>query len=135
MLTLPPKKNRYEDVHPASAVRENAGPHKHYEGVMNVRVNGVTMLHETSQGFFVFFFIIPERHRERQRHGQNEKQQVPCGDPDAGLDPGILGSRPELKADACSTTEPPQAPRNLRFNSMMIPIQNVKVEVDTWQKF
>ena len=37
--------------------------------------------------------------RERQRHSQREKQ-APCREPDAGLDPGTLGSHPELKADA-----------------------------------
>ena len=37
--------------------------------------------------------------RERQRHGQREKQS-PCRKPDAGLDPRTLGSCPEPKADA-----------------------------------
>ena len=37
--------------------------------------------------------------RERQRHRQREKQ-APCGEPDVGLDPGTLGSRPEPTADA-----------------------------------
>ena len=37
--------------------------------------------------------------RGGQRHRQREKQ-VPCREPDAGLDPGSLGSRPGLKADA-----------------------------------
>ena len=35
----------------------------------------------------------------RQTHRQREKQ-APCMEPDAGLDPGTLGSCPELKADA-----------------------------------
>ena len=35
---------------------------------------------------------------ERQRHRQREKQ-APHREPDAGLDPGTLGSRPEPKAD------------------------------------
>ena len=47
--------------------------------------------------------------RERQRHRQREKQD-PCREPDAGLDPGTLGSHPELKADA-ETAEPPRRPR------------------------
>ena len=38
-----------------------------------------------------------KRERERQRHRQREKQ-APCREPDAGLDPGSPGSRPELKA-------------------------------------
>ena len=41
----------------------------------------------------------------QQRHRQRENQ-VPCREPDAGLDPGTLGSRPELKADA----QPPSHP-------------------------
>ena len=50
--------------------------------------------------FFFFDFIYSwETHRERQRYRQREKQ-APCGEPDAGLDPGTLGSHPELKADA-----------------------------------
>ena len=38
-----------------------------------------------------------DRDRERQRHKQREKQ-VPCREPDMGLDPGSPGSHPELKA-------------------------------------
>ena len=34
----------------------------------------------------------------RQRHRQREKQ-APCREPDIGLNPRTLGSRPELKAD------------------------------------
>ena len=37
--------------------------------------------------------------RERQRHRQREKQ-TPCGEPNGGLDPRTLGSRPDLRADA-----------------------------------
>ena len=37
-----------------------------------------------------------ERERERQRHRQREKQ-VPCREPDAGLDPGSPGPHPGLK--------------------------------------
>ena len=33
-----------------------------------------------------------------QRHRQREKQ-APCREPDTGLDPRTLGSRPELKVD------------------------------------
>ena len=39
------------------------------------------------------------RDTERERHRQREKQ-VPCRDPDMGLDPRTSGSRPEPKADA-----------------------------------
>ena len=35
--------------------------------------------------------------RERQRHRQREKQ-APCKEPNMGLDPGTLGSRPGPKA-------------------------------------
>ena len=47
-----------------------------------------------------FYLFIHERHRERerQRHRQREKQ-VPCREPDVGLDPGAPGSLPEPKAD------------------------------------
>ena len=38
-----------------------------------------------------------ERERERQRHRQREKQ-APCREPNAGLNPGSPGSRPEPKA-------------------------------------
>ena len=44
-----------------------------------------------------FFIYSQETHRERQRHRQMEKQ-APQGEPDVGLDPGTLGSRPETKA-------------------------------------
>ena len=37
--------------------------------------------------------------RERQKHRQREKQ-APHREPNVGLDPGTLGSCPELKADA-----------------------------------
>ena len=40
-----------------------------------------------------------ERYRERQRHGQREKQAL-CWEPHARLDPRTPGSRPEPKTDA-----------------------------------
>ena len=43
--------------------------------------------------------------KEKQRHRQREKQ-VPCSEPEVGLDPGTTGSCPELKADA----QPPGYP-------------------------
>ena len=46
-----------------------------------------------------------EREREGQRHKRREKQ-APCRKPDAGLDPGTLGSYPETKADAQSLSHP-----------------------------
>ena len=39
------------------------------------------------------------RDKERQRHRQTDKQ-APCKEPDMGLNPRTLGSRPELKPDA-----------------------------------
>ena len=36
-------------------------------------------------------------------------------EPDVGLDPGTPGSRPELKADRCSTAEPPGHPIRFLF--------------------
>ena len=36
--------------------------------------------------------------RERQRHGQREKQ-ASCREPDVRLDPGAPGSSPEPKTD------------------------------------
>ena len=44
------------------------------------------------------------RERQRQRHGQREKQ-APCGEPDVGLDPGSPGSCPGLQAalNRCAT--------------------------------
>ena len=53
--------------------------------------------------------ILFRRHTERQRHRQREKQ-VACGEPDAGLDPRTPESCPGLKADRCSTAEPPRHP-------------------------
>ena len=48
--------------------------------------------------------------RQRQRRRQREKQ-APCREPDVGLDPGTLGSRPEPKADTQLLSHP-QAPVN-----------------------
>ena len=62
----------------------------------------------SSKDFFVLLLkilFIHERHREGQRHWQREKQ-VPSGEPVAGLDPKIPGSKPELKTDAQSLNHP-----------------------------
>ena len=40
-----------------------------------------------------------------QRHRQREKQGL-CGEPDVGLDPRTLGSRPELREDAQPLSHP-----------------------------
>ena len=39
------------------------------------------------------------RDTERSRRHRQREKQVPGGEP-VGLDPGVLGSRPELKVDA-----------------------------------
>ena len=49
--------------------------------------------------FLRFYVFIHERHRERQRHSQREKQ-VPCREPDVGLNLRTPGSLPQPKADA-----------------------------------
>ena len=46
-----------------------------------------------------------ERERERQRHKQR-KNQAPCREPDAGLDPRPPGSRPGPKADTQPLSHP-----------------------------
>ena len=45
------------------------------------------------------YLFIHDRHIERWRHRQREKQ-APCREPDVGLDPATPGSRPGLKASA-----------------------------------
>ena len=60
--------------------------------------------------FFSFLFLrfclfMRDRERERQRQSQREKQ-APCREPDMGLDPGTLGSRPGLKAGAKPLSQP-----------------------------
>ena len=40
------------------------------------------------------------RDTQREAETQVEGKQAPCGEPDAGLNPRTLGSRPEPKADA-----------------------------------
>ena len=49
---------------------------------------------------------------ERQRHRQRGKQ-APCGEPDVGLDPWTLGSRPEQKADVQPLSYPGALDLNL----------------------
>ena len=49
--------------------------------------------------------FIHERHRERSRDTGRRRGRL-CRDPDAGLEPGTLGSRPEPKADAQSLSHP-----------------------------
>ena len=60
-------------------------------------------------GFFLKIFNIylfmRDTKRKRQRHRQREKQ-APSVEPDAGLDPRTLGSRPKPKADAQPLSHP-----------------------------
>ena len=54
--------------------------------------------------FFKYFLYLFKREpdSERGEHKQGEwerKKQAPSGGPDWGLDPRMLGSRPEPKAD------------------------------------
>ena len=46
-----------------------------------------------------------QRERKRQKHRQRQKQ-VPCREPDVGLDPGTPGSHPGRKADAQALSHP-----------------------------
>ena len=56
-----------------------------------------------------------EKKRERQRHRQKEKQ-ASCREPDVGLDPRTLASRPEPKVDAQLLSHPgvPRERENLK---------------------
>ena len=65
--------------------------------------------------FFFKILFIHERHRERLRGGQREKQ-APCREPDAGLNPGTPGSSPVPKAG----TKPLSHPEILKTNILSI---------------
>ena len=76
-------------------------------------MRGLSAFHQpirasTAKDFFFllrFYLLIHERHRESQKHREREKQ-TPCRKPDVELDPGTLGSYPELKADAQPLSHP-----------------------------
>ena len=53
----------------------------------------------------IFYLFIHERHSEKQRHRQREKQ-APCREHNVGLDPRTLGSLPEPKADGQPLSHP-----------------------------
>ena len=55
--------------------------------------------HPGAPDFFLKTLLMRDKHTERQRHGQREKQAL-WREPDVGLDPTTPGSRPEPKADA-----------------------------------
>ena len=51
--------------------------------------------------FFLKILFIYERQTERERQRQRHREkQVPCGEPNAGLDPQIPGSCPEPNIEA-----------------------------------
>ena len=55
--------------------------------------------------FLTVYLFMRDTERGRQRHRQREKQ-APCREPDVGLDPLTLGSRPEPKADSQPLSHP-----------------------------
>ena len=66
----------------------------------------------------------------RQRHRQREKQ-APCGDPDAGLDPGTPGSRPGPKAEAHPLGHP--GSRALLFSINLMWLSRCRHRAGWWQ--
>ena len=56
--------------------------------------------------FLRFYLFIHERHKDRQRHRQWEKQ-APCREPDGGLDPRTPGQDLSQRGRH-STTDPPK---------------------------
>ena len=71
----------------------------HHEDPLTPARNLSSVSRATRVIFFRFYLFIHERHTERQRPRQRE-EQVPCREPNMGLDPRTLGSRPEPKAGA-----------------------------------
>ena len=71
------------------------------------------------------------REIERERHKQREKQ-VLTGEPDAGLNPRILGSRPKPKADTQPLSHP-GVPR-IEFFTTALQLQGFREEMDNSNK-
>ena len=46
------------------------------------------------------------RDTQREAEFRQREKEAPCGEPDAGLDPGIPGSPPDLKADTQPLSHP-----------------------------
>ena len=69
-----------------------------------------TKLFFLKKSFYLFM-----RDRERQRHRQREKQ-TPRREPDVGLDPRTLGSRPGRKAGAKLLSHPGISNKTLFWN-------------------
>ena len=61
-----------------------------------------------------------DREKKRQRHRQREKQAPRSREPNAGLDPGTPGSRPQPKAGAKPLSHP-GIPYNLLNRSYLRP--------------
>ena len=55
--------------------------------------------------YFLFIYLFM-RDIEREAETRQREKQAPCRDPDVGLNPGILGSCPEPKADAQLLSHP-----------------------------
>ena len=66
--------------------------------------------------FFLRILFIHETHThtQRHRHSQREKQ-APCREPDVELDPRVLGSCREPKADAPGAKVSRNCEKNYRF--------------------
>ena len=63
----------------------------------------MTVIHDFFLKFIYLFMRDTEK--EKQRHRQREKQAL-RGEPNAGLNPRIRGSQPELKADTQPLSHP-----------------------------
>ena len=76
-------------------------------------------------GFFFFkilFIYLSEReraHKQGERQAEGEAGSLPSKEPNEGLDPRTLGSRPKPKADA-QLTEPPRCPSILLFKKIWL---------------
>ena len=63
------------------------------------------LCHMNPKIIFLKILFIHERHTERQKHRQREKQ-APCREPNVGLNPRTPGSYPEPKADTRPLNHP-----------------------------
>ena len=72
--------------------------------------------------FIIIFlrFYLFMRHTQKEAETQAERQkQVPCREPDAGLDPGIPGPHLEPKAGAKPLSHP-GIPTTNKFNGILM---------------
>ena len=75
------------------------------------RIQGISTSGSKDHFFFIFYLFIHERQRKRGRdtgrgRSRQRKKQVPCKEPNAGLDPRTPGSCPGLKAGAKPLSHP-----------------------------